>query len=94
MGQDLKAGVDDVTAAVANALAAAEERGITSLALPDVGASDGGLEVHLCAKAVIDTTIDHLLQTSAIERIEFVIEGEEAHQAFHDHLLERFSAPH
>ena len=94
MGQDLKAGSEDVAAAMSNTMAAAEERGIESLAVPDIGASDGGLEVHLCARTVIDATIDHLLQTNVIKRVEFVMEGDEAHEAFHDHLQSRFSAPH
>ncbi len=92
MDQGLKAEAAAVSAATTNALAAAEELNLSSLALPDIGASDGGLEVHVCARNVIDAVIDHLLQTAVIDRVSFILEEDEVYKAFHDHLLGRFSA--
>jgi O-acetyl-ADP-ribose deacetylase (regulator of RNase III) len=92
MGQDLKTQAEAVAEATANSLQSAEANGCRALALADIGTAEGGLEVHLCAKIMVDAVIDHLLQTDRIDGVRFVLEDEKTCQVFHDHLLARFSS--
>jgi O-acetyl-ADP-ribose deacetylase len=92
MGQDLKAEAEAVAEATANSLVAAEAKGCRTLALADIGTTAGGLEIHLCAKKMVDAVIDHLLQTDSMDAVRFVLEDNATCQVFHDHLLARFSA--
>ena len=91
-GQDLKSDAEAVASATANSLQVAETHGCRTLALSDIGTAAGGLEVHLCAKVMVDAVIDHLLQTDRIDGVRFVLKDEETCQVFRDHLLARFSA--
>ena len=92
MGQDLKTDADKVAASTRNSLVRAEEKGIRSIAFPAIGTGVGGLSVHLCAKTMIDVVVDHLLSTNAFERVLFALFDEASYAAFHDYLLEKFSA--
>jgi hypothetical protein len=41
---------------------------------------------------MIDTVIDHLLGTEAIDRVVFALFDEATYDAFHGYLLEKFSS--
>ena len=92
MGQDLKTDPEKVAETTRNSLLRAGEKKIRSLAFPAIGAGVGGLSIHLCAKTMIDTVIEHLLASEELERVLFALYDEPAYQAFHDYLLQKFSA--
>ena len=92
MGQDLKTEPEKVAETTQNSLLRAGEKKIRSLAFPAIGAGVGGLSIHLCAKTMIDTVIEHLLASEGLERVLFSLYDEPAYQAFHDYLLQKFSA--
>ena len=97
MGQDLKTDAEKVASATRNSLLRAQEGGIRTLAFPAIGTGVGGLEVHLCAKTMIDATIDYLLDAhnaDDFDCIRFVLFDEATHRAFQDYLMEKFSARH
>ncbi|MDP6778124.1 MAG: macro domain-containing protein [Candidatus Latescibacteria bacterium] len=92
MGQDLKTDADKVAASTRNSLLRAEEKGIRSIAFPAIGTGVGGLSVHLCAKTMVDVVVDHLLSTDAFDQVHFALFDEATYTAFHDYLLDKFSA--
>ncbi len=92
MGQDLRADEEKVVAATSSALLRATENQLESIAFPAIGAGVGGLSVHLCARAMIDVVVDHLLGSSSLTCVRFVLFDERTHEAFHDYLLQKFSA--
>ena len=97
MGQDLKTDAEKVASATRNSLLQAQKSGIRTLAFPAIGTGVGGLEVHLCAKTMIDAVLDYLLEgrnAGSFDRILFALFDEGTCQAFQDYLLERFSAKH
>jgi len=97
MGQDLKTDPEKVAAATVSSLMRAQEKGIRTIAFPAIGAGVGGLEVHQCARTMIDAVIDHLLGahvSDSFDRVVFALFDSGTYTAFSEYLLERFSAKH
>ena len=92
MGQDLKTDADKVAASTRSSLQRAEEKGIRSIAFPAIGTGVGGLSIHLCARTMVDVVVEHLLSSDGFDEVLFALYDEATHTAFHDYLLEKFSA--
>jgi O-acetyl-ADP-ribose deacetylase (regulator of RNase III) len=91
MGQDLKTDEAKVAAATRSALRRAEERQLSSVALPAIGTGVGGLSPHLCAKAMVGVTLDELATARSLKRVIFVLAEEALYDAFHEEILRPFS---
>ncbi len=92
MGQDLKTDEEKVAASTRSSLLRAEENGIRAIAFPAIGTGVGGLSVHLCARTMIDVVVEYLLSSDGFDTVLFALYDEATHTAFHDYLLEKFSA--
>ncbi|MCX7623618.1 MAG: macro domain-containing protein [Thermomicrobium sp.] len=74
---------ETVYAATRAALARCEERGLRSIAFPALGTGVGGLDLAVCAEAMIQAVRDHAATGATFpERVVFVVRSEEAAEAF------------
>jgi O-acetyl-ADP-ribose deacetylase (regulator of RNase III) len=89
--EDLEA---KLRATVANAFAAAEERGITQLAFPPMGAGFYGIPLPLCAEVVITTVAGLLSNANRITEVIICANDRREYAAFETRLaaLRRVSA--
>ncbi len=92
MGQDLKTDEQKVREATRNSLLRAEEKKLRSLAFPAIGTGVGGLSTHLCAKIMLEETLEFLQGSESLRRVVFALFDEGAYKAFQRHLSEMFSA--
>jgi O-acetyl-ADP-ribose deacetylase (regulator of RNase III) len=67
-------------AATLNSLRRAEEHGLKSIAFPSIGTGVGGLEMSACARTMLGVVRG--FQPSSLERVVFVLFGEQAFQVF------------
>ena len=82
MGQDLRTSADLIARATASALAAAESRGLASIALPAFGTGVGGFPLRECARAMIDAVREAARPSSPLRLVRFVLFGRAAYDAF------------
>jgi O-acetyl-ADP-ribose deacetylase len=74
---------ESLRSAVRNTFAAAEEKGIKSIALPAVGAGIGGLPMRRCAEVMMDEA-RRTLHRNKIDKVAFVLFDKAAFDAFKD----------
>lgn len=82
MGQDLRTSADLVSRTTESCLAAAEEIGARSLALPAFGTGVGGFPLAECARLMVAAVRAH--EAGSLERVVFAVYGAEAERAFTD----------
>lgn len=82
MGQDLRTDADKVRRATASALRVADEVGARSIVFPALGTGVGGFPIDECARIMVDAVRSHLAAGSALERVVFVVRGDDARAAF------------
>lgn len=87
MGQDLQTSADIIERATANALALADRRGLTSIALPAFGTGVGGFPLDDCARIMLKTVRAHRPVTLRLVR--FVLYGDRAFRTFNDEARSR-----
>lgn len=92
MGQDLQTDENKVKAATRSSLELAENRGLSSIAFPAIGTGVGGLEIHLCAKIMINEALDFLLKSKKLKDVRFVLFDNGSLTAFEESLRNIFSA--
>ena len=85
MGQDLQTSASIIGRATRNALALADERGLTSVALPAFGTGVGGFPLEDCARVMVRTVRDH--EPRNLEHVVFAVYGEQARAAFERALV-------
>jgi O-acetyl-ADP-ribose deacetylase (regulator of RNase III) len=83
MGQDLRTDADQVRRATESALRVADEIGARSIAFPALGTGVGGFPVDECARIMVEAV---RARVGAVERVIFVLRGQDAYQAFADLL--------
>jgi O-acetyl-ADP-ribose deacetylase (regulator of RNase III) len=83
MGQDLQTSAALIEKATANALALADARQLTSIALPAFGTGVGGFPLDECARIMIAAIHAHEPKTLTLARL--VLFGDEAYQTFLRH---------
>ncbi len=79
---DEKATVNSVRLATRQSLLRAEEKAIKSLALPPLGAGEGGVALEECAQTMLKVTVEHIKMRTSLEKIWFVFDDEVALKAF------------
>jgi O-acetyl-ADP-ribose deacetylase len=82
MGQDLRASPAFIKRATANALAAADERRLQSIAFPAFGTGVGGFPLEGCARVMIGVIRDRAPQLMSIRRVRLVLFGARAYDVF------------
>jgi len=92
MGQDLKTDEEKVRTATRNSLLRAEENGLKSVAFPAIGAGVGGLSAHVCAKAMLEETLEFLQESQSLRQVIFALFDGRTYKAFQQRLSEMFSA--
>jgi len=92
MGQDLVTSATFIERATTNALRAADERALQSIAFPAFGTGVGGFPVDDCARIMIGAIRDHAPDLVSVRLVRLVLFGARAYQAFEQvarSLLER-----
>jgi O-acetyl-ADP-ribose deacetylase (regulator of RNase III) len=92
MGQDLRTDEDKVRAATRNSLLRAEENELSSVAFPALGTGVGGLSAHVCAKAMLDETLEFLQESGSLRKVIFALFDGSTYKIFQQRLSEIFSA--
>jgi O-acetyl-ADP-ribose deacetylase (regulator of RNase III) len=92
MGQDLKTDQEKVRTATRNSLLRAEENKLQSVAFPAIGAGVGGLSAHVCAKAMLEETLEFLQESQSLRQVIFALFDGGTYKAFQQRLSEMFSA--
>ncbi len=82
MGQDLRTDEHLIARATQTALAAAAERGLSSIAFPALGTGVGGFPIGRCAEIMLGAVRQHAGSPSSLTHVTFVLFGESAYQAF------------
>jgi len=90
MGQDLKTNVTYISNATQSALKVADEAHVQSISFPAIGTGVGGVEVHQCASAMLNQTIEFLQSAQSLREVRFVLFDEETTEAFNAELRHMF----
>ncbi len=79
---------ESIRNATLNSLLLAEKLGLKSIAFPALGTGVGGFPVKEAATIMIRAAREHLAKGSGLEKVIFVLFGDEAYQAFQEALKE------
>ena len=79
-------------AAAAAVVNVAEEKGLGSVAFPAIGTGVGGLSSHMCARAMLDETLEFLQESQNLRQVVFALFDGSTYKAFQQRLSEMFSA--
>jgi len=71
-----------VRSSVRASLNLAREKGLTSIALPAIGAGIGGFGMQRCAEVSLEEVRRHMDETTSLEEVRFVLFGEPAYRIF------------
>ena len=82
MGQDLRTNADLIARTTRQSLLRAEENDITSVSFPSIGTGVGGFPLQDCAHVMIGEAANHMKSADSVERIRFVLWGQEAYDVF------------
>lgn len=82
MAQDLETSADLIARATANALRLADDRHLTSIAMPAFGTGVGGFPIDECARIMIAAVRAH--RPASLQLVRFVLYGASAYRTFHD----------
>jgi O-acetyl-ADP-ribose deacetylase (regulator of RNase III) len=92
MGQDLKTDQDKIRLSTRNSLLRAEEHKLRSVAFPAIGTGVGGLSAYLCAKVMLEETVEFLQESQSLRKVAFALLDEGTYRIFKEQLSEMFSA--
>jgi O-acetyl-ADP-ribose deacetylase (regulator of RNase III) len=84
MGQDLHTSESTIKQATENSLHQADALGCKSIAFPALGTGVGGFPLGECARIMIMTVKEYARHMTGIERLIFVLYGEQAYRVFRD----------
>ena len=82
MGQDLRTSSAFIESATVNALRAADERGLHSIAFPAFGTGVGGFAIDACARIMIGAVRRRAAGLSTVRLVRLVLFGQAAYRAF------------
>ena len=82
MGQDLVTSATFIERATTNALRAADERALQSIAFPAFGTGVGGFPLDACARIMIGAIRDRAPDLVSVRLVKLVLFGERAYTAF------------
>ena len=80
MGQDLQTSAAIIDRATRNALALADDRGLTSLSLPAFGTGVGGFPIDECAEIIIAAVRDRATVAKSLRTVRVVLFGQRAYR--------------
>ncbi len=75
---------ESIRLATRQSLLRAEEKAIKSLALPPLGAGQGGVAVEECARTMLKATLEHTKVRTSLEKIYFVFDDDAALKVFEE----------
>jgi O-acetyl-ADP-ribose deacetylase (regulator of RNase III) len=84
MGQDLRTSAAIIERATRNALAAADARGLASIAVPAFGTGVGGFPLEECARVMLQAVRAWAPSAASLRLVRFLLFGEAAYRAFAD----------
>lgn len=73
---------ESLRASTKNSLLRADEKGLKTVAFPAIGTGIAGFPLDECARIMLDVVAEHLRGKTSIEKVYFVLFGQEAFQAF------------
>ncbi len=79
---------ESIRSATLNSLLLAEKLGLKSIAFPALGTGVGGFPLKEAAEIMVRTVREHLAKGSSLEKVVFVLFGDEAYEAFQKALGE------
>jgi O-acetyl-ADP-ribose deacetylase len=82
MGQDLVTSATFIERATTNALRAADERALQSIAFPAFGTGVGGFAVDACARVMLGVIRDRAADLKSIRVVRLVLFGARTYEAF------------
>src|SRR5581483_7019731 len=82
MGQDLVTSAALISQATTNALSAADERAVESIAFPAFGTGVGGFPLDECARLMLSAVREHAPRAKTVRLVRFVLFGDRAYRAF------------
>ncbi len=82
MGQDLQTDGEKIADTTISCLMRVFELGIDSVAFPALGTGVGGFPIDKCAEVMLSEIADFLRENKTPRRVEFVLYGEQAYNAF------------
>lgn len=88
MGPDLRTSEGYIREATASALAAAARAGARSIAFPALGTGVGGFSIERAAQVMVSVA-QAFASGSSLDRIVFVVRGEDARRAYEDAISRR-----
>lgn len=86
MGQDLHTDENLVRRALHSTLSLALKHNIRTIAIPAFGTGVGAFSHHICAKSMLEETVDFLLKTDKLELVLFVLYDDNVYNAFSERL--------
>ena len=86
MGTDFVTDAGKIRTATKNSLLRAEELGLRSIAFPALGTGVGGFPYREAAEIMLEVVNDHLNGESGLDKVFFVLYGEEAFECFEETL--------
>lgn len=86
MGQNLQTSGDIVYRVTKNSLMLADRLKLKSIAFPAIGTGVGGFSIGECAERMIGATRELSAQFKSLERVVFVLFGEESYRIFNSTL--------
>lgn len=87
-GQMIPPSAESIRSATLNSLKLAESLGLKSIAFPALGTGVGGFPLEEAAKIMIGAVREYLARGSNLEKVIFVLFGDEAYRAFKEALEE------
>jgi O-acetyl-ADP-ribose deacetylase (regulator of RNase III) len=93
MGQDLRTSGTVIDRATRNALRAAEELEIASVAFPALGTGVGGFPVRECGRIMLAAVRDHARHAVSLRLVRFVLFGVAPYREFAEVAGETFGRP-
>jgi O-acetyl-ADP-ribose deacetylase len=82
MGQDLVTSATVIERATTNALRAADERALQSIAFPAFGTGVGGFPIDGCARIMIGAVRERAPELASVRLVRFVLFGQRAYWSF------------
>lgn len=77
---------ESLRASVRNSLLRAKEKDLKTIAFPAIGTGVAGFPLAECARIMFDEVLKHLAGETSLEKVYFVLYGEEAYRAFEREL--------
>ena len=93
MGQDLRTSAGFIEHATINALRAADDRKLDSIAFPAFGTGVGGFPLDACAKIMIGAIRDRAGTLTSLRLVKLVLFGRDAYRSFADTAGELLGDP-